>query len=74
MNGLYSFNENFSGVNGQLERKAYFGNQWIQLNNGKWIELTEAKFSGDATARAHDRIDFGGGTEDNRFYLSNGGF
>ena len=74
LNGLYSFNENFSGVNGQLERKAYFGNQWVQLNNGKWIELTEAKFSGDATARAQDRIDFGGGTEDNRFYLSNGGF
>ena len=74
LKGLYSFNENFSGVNGQLERKAYFGNQWAQLNNGKWIELTDAQFSGDATAKAFDRIDFGAGVENSRFYLSNGGF
>ncbi len=74
LRNLYSFNENFSGVNGQLQRKAYFGNQWIQLNNGKSIELTEAKFSYDATAKAKDRIDFGGGVENNKFYLWNGGF
>jgi len=74
LKSLYSFNENFSGVNGQLERKAYYGNQWVQLNNGKWMELTDAQFSGDATAKAFDRIDFDGGVENNRFYLSNGGF
>ncbi|MDE3145256.1 MAG: DUF3472 domain-containing protein, partial [Bacteroidota bacterium] len=74
LRNLYSFNENFSGVNGQLQRKAYFGNQWIQLNNGKFIELTESKFSYDATAKAKDRIDFGGGVENNKFYLWNGGF
>jgi FKBP-type peptidyl-prolyl cis-trans isomerase len=74
LRNLYSFNENFSGVNGQLERKAYFGNQWIQTNNGKWQELTEAQFSGDATAKAFDRIDFSGGAESNQFFLSNGGF
>ena len=74
LRGLYSFNENFSGVNGQLERKAYFSNQWILLNNGKWQELTEAQFSGDATAKAYDRIDFSGGVANNQFFLSNGGF
>ncbi|MEI6265337.1 MAG: DUF3472 domain-containing protein [Sphingobacteriia bacterium] len=71
---LYSFNENFVGVNGQLERKAFFGNQWIQQENGRWIELTKANFSYDATGRARDRIDYGGGVENGQFYLRNGGF
>ncbi len=71
---LYSFNENFVGVNGQLERKALFGNQWIQQDNGRWLELTKANFSYDATGRARDRIDYGGGVENGQFYLRNGGF
>ena len=74
LNHLYSFNENFVGVNGQLMRKAFFGNQWVQLNNGKWIELTEAQFTGDATAKAFDRTDIASGVEANKFYLINGGF
>lgn len=71
---LYSFNEDFAGINGQLERKAYFGNQWVQLSNGRWKELTESSFSYDATGKAGDRIDYGAGAEANRFYLRNGGF
>ncbi len=71
---LYSFNENFVGLNGQLERKAFFGNQWIQQDNGRWMELTKANFSYDATGRAKDRIDYGGGVENGQFYLRNGGF
>ena len=71
---LYSFNENFVGVNGQLERKAFFGNQWIQQENGRWVELTKAHFSYDATGKARDRIDYGGGVENGQFYLRNGGF
>ncbi len=71
---LYSFNENFVGVNGQLERKAFFGNQWIQQDNGRWTELTKAGFSYDATGKAGDRIDYGAGIENGQFYLRNGGF
>jgi FKBP-type peptidyl-prolyl cis-trans isomerase len=71
---LYSFVENFEGSNGQLLRKAYFGNQWIRRDNGEWKVITESKFSYDATGKAGDRIDYGGGTENNRFYLWNGGF
>jgi FKBP-type peptidyl-prolyl cis-trans isomerase len=71
---LYSFNENFVGVNGQLERKALFGNQWIQQENGRWMELTKANFSYDATGKAKDRIDYGAGVENGQFYLRNGGF
>jgi len=74
LRNLYSFNENFVGVNGQLERKAMFGNQWIQNDNGRWIELTKSTFSYDATGKAGDRIDYGGGVNSNQFYLLNGGF
>ena len=74
LRGLYSFVENFDGVNGHLMRKAYFGNQWIQRENGKWMALTKSSFSYDATGKAGDRIDYGAGTENNKFYLWNGGF
>jgi Domain of unknown function (DUF3472)/Domain of unknown function (DUF5077)/FKBP-type peptidyl-prolyl cis-trans isomerase len=74
LSGLYSFAENFVGVNGQLYRKALFGNQWIRNENGVWNELTAAKFSYDATGKAGDRIDYGGGSENGQFYLWNGGF
>ncbi len=74
LHNLYSFNENFVGLNGQFQRKAYFGNQWIQRKDGSWKELTESMFSYDATGKAGDRIDYGGGTEGEKFYLWNGGF
>lgn len=71
---LYSFVENFWGVNGQLERRSYFSNQWIRKQRGEWKELTTGTFSYDATGKAGDRIDYGGGAEGKRFYLWNGGF
>jgi hypothetical protein len=73
LRGLYSFNENFSGANGQFRRLAEFGSQWIKTADGKWIELTIAQFTTDATGRK-DRFDFGAGIINNTFYLSNGGF
>lgn len=74
MGHLYSFLENFSFENGHLGRKGYFGNHWIKTDTGEWIELTQAKFTNDATAKAKDRIDFGGGSENGWFYLWNSGF
>lgn len=74
LKNLYSFVENFSGENGQLQRIAQYGNQWVQLSDGNWQELTTAKFSTDATGRAGDRIDYGAGESDGQFYLWNGGF
>ena len=44
----------------------YYGNQWIRRENGDWKEVTQSKFSYDATGKAGDRIDYGGGVEDNR--------
>ncbi|CAL1521106.1 DUF3472 domain-containing protein [Chitinophaga sp. MM2321] len=74
MGHLYSFLENFSFENGHIGRKGYFGNHWIKTNTGEWIELTKAKFTNDATAKAKDRIDYGGGAENGWFYLWNSGF
>ena len=73
LGGLYSFNENFGGSNGHLQRKAEFRNQWIQTEDGKWTELTKARFTHDATGRK-DRKDYAAGPVRNGFFLSNGGY
>lgn len=75
LNKLYSFNENFWGENGHLQRRALFGNQWIQQQRGgRWVPLTDAVFTTDATGRAGDRFDIGAGVFNEQFYLWNGGF
>lgn len=74
LRNLYAFSENFVGNNGQLERRAFFGNTWVRLANGEWKEITNARFSQDATGRNGDRIDHGAGSDSTRFYLWNGGF
>ncbi len=73
LRSLHSFSENFGGSNGHLQRKALYGPQWIATDSGKWIELTEAKFSHDATGKAN-RMDRFMGVEDGHFFLSHGGF
>lgn len=73
LRGLYSFNENFGGANGELRRLAEFGNQWVKSSDGEWQELLTARFTHDVTGRA-DRKDYSAGVQSNRFYLSNGGF
>jgi hypothetical protein len=74
LRGLYSFNEDFEGANGQLKRLAEFGNQWVKTVDGQWIELTKARFTHTALGQYKDRIDRGAGVIANRFYLTNGGF
>jgi len=71
---LYSFLEDFVGSNGQQYRKAFYSNAWVQDDDAKWTEINNANFSCDVTGRAGDRTDFGGGVENNKFYLWNGGF
>ncbi|WP_184545520.1 DUF3472 domain-containing protein [Mucilaginibacter sp. FT3.2] len=71
---LYSFVENFEPDNGDKVRKALFTNQWIADSGNNWEEITQAIYTGDATANANFRKDYAGGTEGNKFYLQNGGF
>ncbi len=73
LRGLYSFNENFGGSNGELRRKALFGNQWFHTADGQWHEQTTATFSHDPTGKT-SRLDRFMGVEDGQFFLSNGGF
>lgn len=73
LRGLYSFSENFGGGNGQLRRKALYGNQWFHTADGHWHEQTTATFSHDPTGKK-DRLDRFMGVENGQFLLSNGGF
>ncbi len=73
LRGLHSFSENFGGQNGHQQRKALYGPQWIANADGKWTELTTAKFSHDPTGKAH-RLDRFMGVEAGKFFLSHGGF
>ncbi|QTE24458.1 DUF3472 domain-containing protein [Polaribacter cellanae] len=71
---LYSFLENFYPSTGNQTRKANFGNQWVYTTNKEWVEITEGKFTADATANANERLDYAGGVEGNQFFLKNCGF
>lgn len=71
---LNSFNEDFWGANGQQQRLAEFGNQWIKTTDNHWIELTKARFTHTAVGKYKDRLDRGAGVVGDRFYLTNGGF
>ncbi len=70
----HSFLENFDPETGEQSRKVYFGNQWICDPQGNWAPLTHAGFSADNTARVGYRKDYGGGVEEDRFFLRNDGF
>ncbi|WP_335966558.1 DUF3472 domain-containing protein [Galbibacter sp. PAP.153] len=70
----HSFLENFVTSTGFMERMGQYGNQWIYDTNGNWTELTEAKFTADATARKGARFDYAGGAEENSFFMKNCGF
>jgi len=76
LTGMYSFLENFATSTGPIERMVHFNNQWIYDTNGKWHEITRAKFTADPTARDKARLDYAGGYKsgDNGFYLKNCGF
>lgn len=71
---LHSFLENFEPVTGNRTRKAFYHNQWIKTNSGKWKALNSAVFTADATARKGFRLDYSGGVNNNQFYLRNAGF
>jgi len=71
---LHSFLENFEPEQGDLDRSAYYGNQWVGDNTGHWTPLTRARFTGDNTARKGYRHDYQGGLHGDAFFLHDGGF
>src|SRR5699024_269420 len=70
----HSFLENFADHQGYKTRKAKYGNQWVRDKAGRWHELTKATFTGDNIASIGFREDFKSGTDQQSFYLQNGGF
>lgn len=70
----HSFLENFIPQSGQYTRKGHYGNQWVCNREGKWFEMTEARFTVDNTGRKEARMDYSGGVEQGLFYLKNCGF
>lgn len=73
LTGLYSFVENF-GDNGMDYFSAKYGNQWICTPSGKWMELTNARFTTTADKVKHPRFDYGSGVDGKWFYMFSGGF
>lgn len=73
LRGLYSFNENFHGANGDLLRDCEFGCVFVRTRAGAWLPLRKARFTCDGHGRG-ERLDRSGGVRNGRFYLRNGGF
>lgn len=74
--GLHSFLENFDTRTGPLNRKVYYGNQWVYDTNNQWHEVVRARFTTDPTGRNNARLDYAGGSSENgaQFFLKNCGF
>ena len=72
--GAHSFLENFNPVMGYINRKACYANQWARTVGGKWVPVTHARFTCDATGNQRQRLDYNGGVEGEGFFLTMGGF
>jgi hypothetical protein len=74
LTNFHGFLENFIPEQGYQSRKAHWSNQWVRLASGNWSEVTEFKFTVDATARNKQRLDYAGGMEGGKFFLKMDGF
>jgi Domain of unknown function (DUF3472)/Domain of unknown function (DUF5077) len=69
--GYYSFIEDFrrNKVSATIERRARFGEGWVQTKDGRWLALTKARF----TADSNPAMTIDAGVEGGRFFLATGG-
>lgn len=74
LTGFHGFLENFNPDQGYQGRKAHWSNQWVRLASGTWAEVTEFKFTVDATGTNKQRLDYAGGVEKGKFFLQMDGF
>ncbi len=72
--GAHSFLENFNPTMGYINRKACYSNQWARTVDGRWLPVTHARFTCDATGHQRQRLDYCGGVEGETFFLTMGGF
>ena len=71
LGGYYSFIEDFrrSKVSATIERRARFGEPWVQTPDGKWRSLSHARF----TADSNPALTIDSGIEGGRYFLATGG-
>lgn len=74
LTNFHSFLENFNTTTGFIPRMGEYSNQWVYDTEGQWHELTQARFTADATARKGNRLDYAGGASGNTFFMKNCGF
>ena len=74
LTGLHSFLENFTPLQGNKVRKAYYHDGWARTTDGVWRPLRKARLTNDATGNNGKRMDFFGGVENGKFFLKNGGY
>lgn len=69
--GYYSFVEDFrrNRVSATQVHRARFGSGWIREENGQWIGLTQARFTGDSNPAMNIDAGANGGS----FFLATGG-
>ena len=71
LGGYYAFVEDFrrNRISATRQRKARFGNGWVQEKDGRWVALTRARFTADKNPA--ENID--AGVAGDRFFLMTGG-
>lgn len=71
LGGYYSFVEDFrrNRISATQERRATFGNAWIADTEKNWVNITNAKFTGDS----NPVMNIDSGLIENRFFLATGG-
>ena len=72
LTGFYSFNEDFNHTK-QATRRANFGNAWVRTSDGKWQEMTTARFTRTAQGEPVRR-DWEAGTQGDKLWMQIGGY
>lgn len=73
LSGLYSSVKGINTENSFYQRTARQYNQWVYAN-GAWSEITNATFTGDATATNKQRVDVGASVSYSAFSIKSLGF
>jgi hypothetical protein len=68
----HSFLENFIDTSGYIGRRAFYQNQWARDAEGIWVELNEARFTGDDIAQRDYRVDYSGGLKERASFKERG--
>lgn len=72
LTGFYTFNEDFNHTK-QTTRRANYGNSWVRTTDGKWQEVTTARFTRTAQNEPVRR-DWEAGTDGDQMWMQIGGF